>query len=93
MLLFLHQADMLGPQKPEVNIVYTELGLALYRNNHPMLFTIRDTVNQRLAKGLASPYGRKRIIEIIKQHKAEHLVCRWLRHESRLVKSLLHGCK
>jgi len=93
MLYFLKQADFLGPQKPEVNIVYVELGLALYSNNHPLLFEIRETFYQRLTKGLSSSYSRKRVIEIIKQYKAERYVCRWLRNESAQVRSFIPRCK
>jgi len=93
MLYYLEQANVLGPKKPEVNILFANLGLALYKNNHPMLLQIRPMFYQRLAQGLVNPYSRKPVQQIIEKYQAEGLVCRWLRDEKSAIKWLGSQCR
>jgi tetratricopeptide (TPR) repeat protein len=93
MLYYLQQAHKLGPKKSEVNILFAGLGLALYKNNHPMLLKIRPMFYQRLAQGLINPYSRKPVKQAIKSYDAERLVCRWLRNEPNAKKWLVSKCE
>lgn len=93
MRFYLQQTNKLGPKKAEVNILIAELGLALYKNNHPMLFEIRPLFYERLAQGLLNPLSRKEVKQIIENYQAERLVCRWLRDEPRAKKWLSSKCK
>ncbi len=92
MLLYLQRASELGPQKPEVHILYVKLGMALYANNHPMLLTIRKEFYHRVALGLSAPQSRKKVLELITQYKAEKRVCRWLRNEPLSVQRKVPNC-
>lgn len=92
MLYYLERANTLGPKKSEVNIIIADLGLALYKNNHPMLLKIRPIFYQRLAQGLIDPYSRKTINKLIANYQAQSLVCRWLREDKRALKYLFYKC-
>lgn len=93
MLQYLVNADHFGPKKPEVNILFAELGIALYASNHTMLIGIRDKVEKRIAQGLRDPQSRERVSQIIKDFKVEKQVCRWLRDEPYMLRKFIPGCK
>ncbi|MGO4891725.1 VpsP family polysaccharide biosynthesis protein [Flavobacterium sp. W21_SRS_FM6] len=93
MLYFIERAHTLGPKKAEVSILIADLGLALYTNNHPMLFKIRPIFYERLAQGLFNPLSRDAIRNVIKNYDAESLVCRWLRDKPNATKWLPSKCK
>ncbi|MBJ2135091.1 hypothetical protein JEU11_01355 [Paraglaciecola chathamensis] len=92
MLMYLEHANQLGPQKPEVHLLYVQLGMALYASNHPMLLTIRDEFYHRISLGLRAPQSRQKVLDLIKQYKAEKRVCRWLRKEPASVQRLIPNC-
>jgi hypothetical protein len=77
MLRYLSNADRLGQQKPEVHVLFVELGLALYRNNHPFYKHIREQTQVRLVKGLRNPKTRPRILQIIASNDAMAFACIW----------------
>lgn len=93
MLLYLNRADQFGPRKPEVNVLFSELGLALYEGNHPFLLKIRPQVTERLAAGLRNSASRDRVLSVISQYDAGKLVCRWLRDEADNIKRIIPNCK
>lgn len=92
LLNYLERADRFGPYKPEVHILFSELGLALYENNHPMLLKIRNKFYNHLALGLRNPRTRQLIIEKIESRDLEKQVCRWLRNEKEWTIRLLEEC-
>lgn len=92
MLSYLNTAGELGPKKPEVHLLYVQLGMALYDNNHPMLVTIRDEFYHRISLGLRAPQSRQKVLDLIKEYKAEKRVCRWLRKEPASVQRLIPNC-
>jgi hypothetical protein len=93
LLLYLNRADKFGPRKPEVNLLYSELGLALYKANHPFILRIRPQVQQRLARGLSDAASRKRVVALIVQYDAAKIACRWLRDESNNIRKFIPACK
>ena len=93
MLGFLTNADKFGPQKPEVHILYSQLGLALYKNNNPLLIGIRSEFERHLALGLRNYRSRQAVIKAINNSGLNKQVCRWLRHQPQSTTTLLKGCK
>lgn len=93
MLFYLAQANKLGPKKPEVNLLFADLGLALYKNSHPMLFKIRPMFYERLAQGLINPLSRNAVKQIVENYGVESLVCRWLSDKPNAKKWLASKCK
>lgn len=93
MLEYLHQATKLGPLKPEVHILYSELGLALYKNNHPLLLKIRPLFYRHLALGLRNPSSRPLVVASINQSGLDKQVCRWLRNEPESTVLWVRECK
>jgi hypothetical protein len=81
MLSYLHRADQFGPRKREVNVFFTELGLALYKTNNLFLLNVREQLKQHLALGLRVGSSRQKVKAIIKKYNAEKIVCFWLRDE------------
>lgn len=77
MLKYLNMADKLGQQKPEVHVLFSELGLALYQSNHPFYIEIREQTQDRLVRGLRNPQSRERIKQAIVQHDAKEFACIW----------------
>ena len=92
MLSYLDMAAKLGPKKPEVHLLYVQLGMALYASDHPMLLTIRDEFYHRISLGLRAPQSRQKALGLIKQYKAEKRVCRWLRKEPISVQRMIPKC-
>jgi hypothetical protein len=93
MLFYLAQANKLGPKKPEVNLLFADLGLALYKNSHPMLVKIRPMFYERLAQGLINPLSRNAVKQIVENYGVESLVCRWLSDKPNAKKWLASKCK
>lgn len=92
-LSYLENANRFGPLKPEVHIIFSEMGLALYNNNHPFLLQIRERVHLHLALGLRNINSREVVISAINNYELHTQVCRWLRNEPRSTLSLIQGCK
>jgi tetratricopeptide (TPR) repeat protein len=93
LLHFLAQANKFGPLKPEVHILYSQFGLALYKNNHPMLIGLRPEFETHLALGLRNPSSSNRLIKIIESSGLDRQVCRWLRNEPEWTIMILEECK
>lgn len=92
MLTYLQRAAKLGPNKPEVHLLYVRLGMALYDNNHPMLQTIRKEFYHRIALGLRAPQSREKVLALIKRYGAQKRVCRWLRNQPITVQQMVPNC-
>jgi hypothetical protein len=92
MLGFLANADKSGPFKPEVHILISQMGLALYKNNNPLLITIRPVFERHLALGMRNRESRQIVINTINNSGLNKQVCRWLTHEPQST-TLLKGCK
>jgi hypothetical protein len=92
MLSFLANADKFGPFKPEVHILYSQLGLALYKNNNPLLIIIRPVFERHLALGMRNRKSIQTVINTINNNGLNRQVCRWLRFEPKSTTSPLK-CK
>jgi hypothetical protein len=94
MLLYLHRADQFGPRKREVNIFFSELGLALYKVNNLFLLNISAQVKQRLAIALRDGDSKQKVMAVIKKYDAGKIVCFWLRDEPYdSTRHFIPGCK
>jgi hypothetical protein len=93
MLGFLTQANQFGPLKPEVHILFSELGLALYNSNHPFLLKVRPLFYHHLALGLRNPSSRPVILKSIENSGLGKRVCRWLRGEPEWTILWIQECK
>jgi hypothetical protein len=78
MMSFLNKADELGPYTKEVNVLFTRLGISLYQANHPMYSDIKETVHERIRKGLQNEQARKEILDFIDSTQSLEAVCRWI---------------
>lgn len=92
-LTYLNQANKFGPLKPEVHILFAELGLALYKNNHPLLLKIRPLFYHHLALGLRNPSSRPLVVASINKSGLDKQVCRWLRDEPESTILWVRECK
>ncbi len=93
MLFYLQMANEMGPKKPEVHILYTQLGLALYQGNNLLFLEIKNDVYKRIALGLRNSQSRERVISIIERFEAEKVTCRWLRYEKAWIQKLIPNCE
>lgn len=78
MLTFLQKADELGPYSKEVHVLFTRLGISLYQANHPMYSDIKDTVHERIRKGLQNKQAKTDILRFIDSTNSLDAVCRWI---------------
>ena len=90
---YLRLADKYGPKKAEVNILFVEMGLALYQSNHPFYAHLRPTLKQRLSQGARNAQSRERVIAAIQRHKAKRTVCRWLGDSDEYVSTSILNCE
>jgi hypothetical protein len=72
--------------------LYSQLGLALYKNNNPLLIIIRPVFERHLALGMRNRKSRKNVINTINNSGLNRQVCRWLRFEPKSTTSPLK-CK
>lgn len=93
MLDFLQHANTLGPKKLEVHVLYTKLGLALYRSNSPLFLQLKDDIAHRIALGLQNSQSRSDVNAIIEEYKAQKVTCRWLRNQDPNIKRIIRNCK
>ncbi|GAB5379927.1 MAG: exopolysaccharide biosynthesis protein VpsP [Aliiglaciecola sp.] len=93
MQFYLSQADKYGPMKPEVHILFVNLGFALYKHNQPMLLDIRQTFMNRIALGLRNPSTRFATLQQIQQSGVGSLICRWLKDEPDETLNFIKGCR
>ncbi|MFQ3251111.1 MAG: hypothetical protein ACI9O6_002958 [Glaciecola sp.] len=89
---YLRLANRYGPKKAEVNVVFVELGLALYAGNHPFYNELRPYMSERLSQGMRNPQSRERVLFAIENHKAKRTVCRWLKDTDEFVSHNILRC-
>lgn len=89
---YLALANEYGPKKAEVNIVFVEMGLALYQSNHPFYAELRPFMQQRIAQGIRNFQSRDRVMQAIKQYDAQRAVCRWLKDTDEFVSKTMLKC-
>ena len=78
MLSYLHKADELGPYSKEVHVLFTRLGISLYQANHPMYSDVKETVHERIRKGLQNKQAKIDIVAFIDSTNSLGAVCRWI---------------
>jgi hypothetical protein len=76
---YIELANKYGPKKAEVNILIVELGLALYRSNHPFYEELRPFLKQRISQGLRNSQSQTRILSAIEHYDLKRTSCRWMR--------------
>lgn len=89
MLDYLRSAAIFGPSQPEVHVLYTELGLALYQSDHPFFPGISSEVKRRLYLGLSHPLSAARIKAAVERNALQGTACQWLKERSKHVQSKL----
>jgi len=92
MLNYLRLADKFGPQKPEVHVMFSQLGLALYQANHPFYRDIRETVQNRLISGLRHEASRDQVMLAVQQNNAQDFACIWAETRDRYVYDNIIEC-
>lgn len=93
MLKYLSMANRLGRQKPEVHVLFVELGLALYQSNHPFFEEVREQTQDRLAVGLRNTQSRERILNAIETYGAKDFACIWTAQRDIHVHDNILECK
>lgn len=93
MLGYIHQADKLGPQTPEVHGFFAELGLALYQANHPFYRHIRKQTQTRVVLGLRNPDSRANVEAAIEKYQAQKVTCIWAQQRDPFVANNVLDCK
>lgn len=87
---YLRLANKYGPKKAEVNILYSEMGLALYKSNHPFYAELRPHIKQKLSQGLRNNQSRDRVLKAIEYYEAKRTACRWMKgHDPYVANSII----
>ena len=92
MLSYLEKADQLGPQSSEVHILYSKLGLTLYKANHPFYLNINDKVRSRVVNALKSHSARDGFRDFIRDNEHTKTVCRWVKIDNPAVAEAFLPC-
>lgn len=92
LLKYLTLADKYGPKKAEVNIVFVEMGLALYQSNHPFYAELRPYLKQRISQGIRNYQSQARVLAAIERYDAKRSVCRWMRETDAFVSDTVLKC-
>lgn len=92
LLSYLYNADTLGPQKAEVHLLFAQLGLSLYKANHPFYTQIKLSVHDHVKKGIRSNATRPQLIAFIQQGDHFKTVCRWISDDDDNFAEQLLGC-
>ncbi|MFT5277098.1 MAG: hypothetical protein ACI97K_002322 [Glaciecola sp.] len=90
---YLKLANQYGPKKAETNILFSELGLALYQNNHPFYAELRPYLRPRISQGLRNVQSRERVLEAIEYYKAKRTVCRWMKKDDPFMTREILNCE
>lgn len=93
MLNYLSMADKFGSQKPEVHVLFTQLGLALYQANHPFYVNIREQTQHRLVSGLRNTQSREKVMQAIISYNAVEVACIWSAQRDAFVYKNILACK
>jgi hypothetical protein len=93
MLTYLNAADKLGDRTPEVHVLFSQLGLALYQANHPFYRNIAAQTPERVIFGLRHTRSRGQVLAAIKQHDAFDTACNWSRADDSDVYEKILRCE
>jgi hypothetical protein len=89
---YLELANKYGPKKAEVNILFVEMGLALYQSNHPFYAELRPHLKQRISQGIRNSQSRDRVLAAIENYEAKRVVCRWMKDTDEFVSKTVLKC-
>ncbi|GAC29197.1 VpsP family polysaccharide biosynthesis protein [Brumicola pallidula] len=92
LLNYLTLANKYGPKKAEVNILFVEMGLALYQNNKPFYTELRPYIKQRISQGIRNSQSQTRVLAAIEHYGAKRTVCRWMRESGTAVSNSIIKC-
>jgi tetratricopeptide (TPR) repeat protein len=90
---YLEKANQLGPQKAEVHLLFSQLGLTLYNANHPFYSRIREDVHERIKRGLRGNDTRRQLVNFIDATGNRKAVCRWINDPSEKFINDVAGCE
>jgi hypothetical protein len=93
LLDYLKLADKYGPKKAETNILFSEMGLALYQSNHPFYKELRPYLRPRISQGLRNTQSRERVLAAIDFYEAGRNVCRWMNADDEYVAKNILRCE
>ncbi|MBT1452454.1 VpsP family polysaccharide biosynthesis protein [Glaciecola sp. XM2] len=93
MLEYLQHAHQLGPQKHEVHILFSQLGLTLYQANHPFYRKIRDKTQTRVLSGLRNPNSRDTVLATIERTDTMRTACMWAQVKETFVYNNVLDCQ
>jgi hypothetical protein len=89
---YLTLANKYGPKKAEVNILFVEMGLALYQSNNPFYVELRPYIKQRISQGIRNSQSQTRVLAAIQHYAAMRTVCRWMRESGTTVSNRILKC-
>lgn len=89
---YLTLADKYGPKKAEVNILFVEMGLALYKGNKPFYIELRPYIKQRILQGIHNSQSQTRVLAAIEHYAATRTVCRWMRESDTMMSNRILKC-
>lgn len=89
---YLTLANKYGPKKAEVNILFVEMGLALYQSNNPFYIELRPYIKQRISQGIRNSQSQTRVLAAIEHYAAKRTVCRWMRESDTMVSNSILKC-
>lgn len=79
MLRYLNQADRLGPQAVEVDLLFIRLGIALYQSNNTFYIPLKERIHNRLRSGIVNERSRSLVLSYIDSTESIEFVCAWMR--------------
>ncbi|MDT0595957.1 VpsP family polysaccharide biosynthesis protein [Glaciecola petra] len=93
MLGYLEKANELGPQSREVHLLYSQLGLTLYKANHPFYININKVARERVVLVLKTHSSRDQFRDFINANGHLVTVCRWVKIDAPAVAKNFLSCK
>lgn len=93
MLGYLDKANELGPQSREVHLLFSQLGLTLYKANHPFYININKEVRKRVVNALKTHSSRDQLRDFISANGHLSTVCRWVKIDEPVVAENFLACK
>jgi len=93
MLTFLRKANNYGSQTPEVHMLFSRLGVSLYKSNHPMYTEFKDAIRNHIRLGLRNENLNQELVDYITLSNALGDVCRWLMPDSPATATKHLGCE
>lgn len=79
MLNYLYKANELGPYKVEVHVLFTRLGISLYKANHPMYGELKDIIHKHIRLGLRNTQSKEMVSDFVITTQMLATVCLWIK--------------